>query len=429
MNQPQQSQVQQFVGQNVDTALENNDWSPAQFPSMLSGYTCPQQDLDMSSHNPFESGLNYESFQPEVFHYPDPQYLQPNNFYSQTSSTADMSHWGPAEPTTPQLQCSSLGYTSRDGSLGSWSSADYSFQSNTDAFFQFYPNSYQENQCFLSPSTPGPSPHYPPSFVTSPSNDSTADRLGLFVDPAMFTVTPETKGVQSDVIQEQPKQKKATRVRAPRPRKSRAKSKDNVSPVQPVSVEPPPLSRRQVEKEEGLLEAVVQGEGGQHHLSLMRDRDRSHYRPPPILRPKRAGPGLLCSLHKTSGAVSMDTASLGTLTSETTAPCINIGRSFQAEIPPIRHRRHVHSDSHNALLLWKPSKELEQSANQQRVEALLKLAQSSAVPKGGANPEDVLLLLSENRGDFLLTLEKLLNKSPNKKQTHGRQTHLLSDYI
>ncbi|KAJ0009537.1 hypothetical protein NQD34_001239 [Periophthalmus magnuspinnatus] len=447
MNHSNQSQTQHhFAGQNLDTALESSDWSPAQFPSMLSDYICPEQNWDLHTSNLFNSALNYDSFQSEVFHYPDPQCHQPNNVYSQTSSTANLSHWGAMEPTTPQIQCSSLGYTSRDATLGSWSSTEYNFTSNTDNFIPFYPNSYQENQSFLSPSTPGPSPHYPPSFVTSPTGENSMERLGYqtFVEPGTFTVNSEITSVQNDVIYKQTQPKKTTRGRGggggggTRPRKSRTyrkKIKDSPEPSVPVDVAVvTPLSLPQrcgVRKEESELAGHREQTQNRSLMSVITDGDRSHYRPPPILSPTRAGAGLHWAVADKCSAVLMATASSGTLTSGPIAPCINIGRSFQAQIPPLRNRRHVHCDSHNALLLWRPLNETEPSENQQRVEALLKLAQSSAVPKGGTKPEDVLLLLSQNRGDFLLTLEKLLTlpKSINKRQAPKRHSPITHNYI
>ncbi|XP_072290973.1 uncharacterized protein [Eucyclogobius newberryi] len=435
INHSDQSHAQQhFTGQNLDTALESNDWSPAQFPSMLSSYTCPEQNWDLhpSSQNLFNStAFNYNSFQSEVFHYPDPQCFQSNNFYSQITSPADLSHWGSLEPTTPQLQCSSLGYTSREATLGSWSSPDYNFTSNTDKFAPVYLNGYRENQSFLSPSTPGPSPHYPPSFLTSPTSENGTEKLGFqtFVDTGTFTTNN-----QNEVIQKQTKPKKTTRGRGgTRPRKSRTDKKKAIdSTVDVVAVMPPSLLQRSdVEEEEPGPVCHRKQSRNRSLMRLITNGDQSHFRPPPILSPIRAGAGLHWSVAEKCSTVLMETASLETLTSETTPPCINIGQSFQAEIPPLKNRRHAHSDSHNAQLLWRPLKELEPSTNQQRVEALLKFARSSAVPAGGANPEEVLLLLSQNRGDFLLTLEKLLTfpKSSNKRLGPRRHSSITPNHI
>ncbi|XP_053170525.1 transcriptional-regulating factor 1-like [Scomber japonicus] len=95
--------------------------------------------------------------------------------------------------------------------------------------------------------------------------------------------------------------------------------------------------------------------------------------------------------------------------SGTNKPRINVGQGYQVEVPPLQDRKRAHSDSHNALQLWTPSDELEDPANQQRVEALLTMACSGVVPGGGTSPEFTLNILSECRGDFLLTVEKLLS--------------------
>ncbi|KAM9334226.1 uncharacterized protein ABDE67_021959 [Symphorus nematophorus] len=175
------------------------------------------------------------------------------------------------------------------------------------------------------------------------------------------------------------------------------------------------------------------------------DVSSGHFTPPPMLCPLRVGPGLYCSLLTTrrqqraqtvqlrnthnelSDLVATETASPpppGTPTTGINKPRINVGRSFQAEIPPLRGRKHAHSDSHNALLLWAPWEELERPANQQRVEALVTMARSSVVPGGGASPESALHVLSESRGDFLLTVEKLLStrQTSNKNRTDRHDT-------
>ncbi|XP_071335726.1 uncharacterized protein [Trachinotus anak] len=161
-------------------------------------------------------------------------------------------------------------------------------------------------------------------------------------------------------------------------------------------------------------DAVVSGDGEV-------DGRRSHYTPPPMLCPVRAGAGLYCSLttrrqqkvqtvqlHNTHNGLS-DLVATETLTIGINKPRINIGRGFQAEIPSLRNHKYGHSDSQNALLVWTPWDELETPVNQQRVEALLMMARSSVVLGGGASPEHALQVLSECRGDFLLTVEKILS--------------------
>ncbi|XP_049921388.1 transcriptional-regulating factor 1-like isoform X2 [Epinephelus moara] len=186
----------------------------------------------------------------------------------------------------------------------------------------------------------------------------------------------------------------------------------------------------------GEEEAVAEdGEAGDGAVAM---GDSAHYTPPPMLCPIRAGPGLYCSLatrrqqkaqavqlHNThnglSDLVSIETASPppGTILNK---PRINEGRSFQAEIPPLLGREHTDADPHNALLLWTPWDELERPVNRQRVEALMMMARSSVVPGGGASPESALHVLSECRGDFLLTVQKLLS-TPETSDDHTAPHH------
>ncbi|KAF3688352.1 Transcriptional-regulating factor 1 [Channa argus] len=158
------------------------------------------------------------------------------------------------------------------------------------------------------------------------------------------------------------------------------------------------------------------------------DGARCHYTPPPMLCPLRPGTGLYCSLislkgqqrvqlHNTHNGLNEPVA-IETLTTGINKPCINIGRGFQAQIPPLRDHKRVYSDSHNALLLWTPWDELEHAVNQKRVEAVLRMTGSSVMPGGGASPEYALHVLSESRGDFLRTVEKLLS-TPETSISHA----------
>ncbi|CAJ1087458.1 mitotic deacetylase-associated SANT domain protein-like [Xyrichtys novacula] len=169
------------------------------------------------------------------------------------------------------------------------------------------------------------------------------------------------------------------------------------------------LLHRQEEKADADGDAVVAGGD---------DTGVTHYTPPPMLCPLRAGPGLFCSLTTRgqqlhsgfSDAVAMETSALppGTM-----KPRINLGQDNQAEIPPLQVQNDAHADSHNALLVWRPLEELERPVDQQSVEALMLMACSSVMPGGGASPETALQVLSECRGDFLLTVEKLLSNNNN----------------
>ncbi|XP_040887887.1 transcriptional-regulating factor 1-like [Toxotes jaculatrix] len=190
-----------------------------------------------------------------------------------------------------------------------------------------------------------------------------------------------------------------------------------------------------LEEEEAVTrcDASAAGGGDEDHEAVVRgdgvvDRGRGHYTPPPMLCPLRAGPGLYCSLatrrqqrvqtvqlHNTQNGLG-DVAT-ETLTTRLNKPRINVGRAFQAEIPSFCNHKYAHADSEKALPLWTPWAELEKPVSQQRVDALLTMARSSVVPGGGASPEYALHVLSECRGDFLLTVEKLLS-TPEASNNH-----------
>ncbi|KAK2857158.1 hypothetical protein Q5P01_005893 [Channa striata] len=176
-------------------------------------------------------------------------------------------------------------------------------------------------------------------------------------------------------------------------------------------------------KQEGAVTGGSKGEDGDAFI----DDEQSHYTPPPMLCPLRAGTGLYCSLttksqqrvqlHNTHNGVNEPVA-IETLTTGINKPRINVGPAFQAQIPPLRDHKCVHSDSHNALLQWSPWDELEHPVNQKRVEAVMKMTGSSVIPGGGVSPEYALHILSESRGDFLRTVEKLLS-TPESSVDHA----------
>uniref|UniRef100_A0A8D3E3I2 Transcriptional-regulating factor 1-like n=1 Tax=Scophthalmus maximus TaxID=52904 RepID=A0A8D3E3I2_SCOMX len=196
----------------------------------------------------------------------------------------------------------------------------------------------------------------------------------------------------------------------------------SVSMVMPVSVPVPPrggAQRRGGQRRRGRHLPPATGGAvlyrSMMHLEEEEEEDEVHYTPPPMLCPLRAGPGLYCSLttrrqqlHHTHNGL-IDFVAMETLIRETIEPRINVGQGFQAEVPPLR--KYAHSNPQNALLLWTPWAELEEPTNQHRVKALLTMARSSVVPGGAASPDHALHVLSESRGDFLLTVEKLLSTS------------------
>ncbi|XP_016089390.1 transcriptional-regulating factor 1 isoform X1 [Sinocyclocheilus grahami] len=149
------------------------------------------------------------------------------------------------------------------------------------------------------------------------------------------------------------------------------------------------------------------------------------YTPPPMLSPVRPGSGLFSAINgrgKSSGVESAadgagDMDDCGETAREkvvNVTPRINVGKEFQAKIAEIKSQTLTEEDSHNAVLLWSPTQDLDAPDNQQKVDNLLKMACSSVLPGGGANTEYVLHCLSECRGDIMNTLEKLLLPTPPK---------------
>uniref|UniRef100_A0A8C9K1T4 Transcriptional regulating factor 1 n=1 Tax=Panthera tigris altaica TaxID=74533 RepID=A0A8C9K1T4_PANTA len=99
-------------------------------------------------------------------------------------------------------------------------------------------------------------------------------------------------------------------------------------------------------------------------------------------------------------------------------PRINIGLRFQAEIPELQDVSALARDTHKATLVWKPWPELENHDLQQRVENLLNLCCSSALPGGGTNSEFALHSLFEAKGDVMAALEMLLLRKPVRLKCH-----------
>ncbi|KAK2843512.1 hypothetical protein Q7C36_011727 [Tachysurus vachellii] len=160
------------------------------------------------------------------------------------------------------------------------------------------------------------------------------------------------------------------------------------------------------------------------------------YTPPPMLSPIRPGSGLFSSVnagHSSTGAQTVPRVRLckdsdkhdcnTTIDSGDNSsrikPRINIGCSFQADIPDVQSCSKVSEDIHKANLLWTPCY-LDTPEKQQRVDDLLKMACSSVLPGGGTNTEYTLHCLFECRGDIMATLDKLLSVTALK---HGPSLH------
>ncbi|XP_039203639.1 transcriptional-regulating factor 1 isoform X8 [Crotalus tigris] len=177
--------------------------------------------------------------------------------------------------------------------------------------------------------------------------------------------------------------------------------------------------------------------------------DRTHnpppYTPPPMLSPIRQGSGLFSSVIISSHSISHPQLPLTPLTptprillcqsnsiagnsvsvtprpGEQTIdiePCINIGSSFQANIPELKDIALVEKEDHKATLVWKPCPELEDKTFEQRVTNLLNMCCSSILTGGGTNIEYGLHSLFEAKGNIMAALEMLLLLKPKRAKSH-----------
>ncbi|XP_049748131.1 transcriptional-regulating factor 1 isoform X6 [Elephas maximus indicus] len=182
------------------------------------------------------------------------------------------------------------------------------------------------------------------------------------------------------------------------------------------------------------------------HLLLDPTHELPPYTPPPMLSPVRQGSGLfsnvlisghgagahpqlpltpltptprvlLCRSNSIDGSSVTVTPGPGEQTMDV-EPRINIGLRFQAEIPELQDASALAQDIHKATLVWKPWPELENHDLQQRVENLLNLCCSSALPGGGTNSEFALHSLFEAKGDVMAALEMLLLRKPVRLKYH-----------
>ncbi|XP_056224345.1 uncharacterized protein LOC130164010 isoform X1 [Seriola aureovittata] len=152
-------------------------------------------------------------------------------------------------------------------------------------------------------------------------------------------------------------------------------------------------------------------------LHSSRGQTRGHYTPRPLLNPVRRGTGLYSSLsslhHREDKTFAEEEEEGGVLR------YVNVGKEFQAEIPPCFANGKgsevwsPEEESPREQLLWKPSEELDESANlQKQVETLLSMCSSSCLPGGGSNTELALHCLHYCHGNTMATLEMLLFSQP-----------------
>ncbi|XP_073331231.1 uncharacterized protein [Pagrus major] len=153
-------------------------------------------------------------------------------------------------------------------------------------------------------------------------------------------------------------------------------------------------------------------------LHSSRGQKRGRYTPRPLLNPARRGSGLYSSLsslqHREEEAICGGEEDQGTV-----SPCVNVGRDFQAEIPPCFAGGEgsgvlsPEDESPREQLLWKPWEKLEESTDSEdQVGKLLSMCISSCLPGGGSNTELALHCLHYCQGNTMATLEMLLFSQP-----------------
>ncbi|XP_045699135.1 transcriptional-regulating factor 1 isoform X6 [Phyllostomus hastatus] len=244
----------------------------------------------------------------------------------------------------------------------------------------------------------------------------------------------------------QPGVAKAEESHKPAPEKEKKKFRHRPEPLfipPPPSYNPNPASYSGATLYQSQLRSPrVLGD----HLLLDPTHELPAYTPPPMLSPVRQGSGLfsnvllagqgpgahpqlpltpltptprvlLCRSNSIDGSNVTVTPGPGEQTIDV-EPRINIGLRFQAEIPELQDVSAVAQDTHKATLVWKPWPELENHDLQQRVEHLLNLCCSSALPGGGTNSEFALHCLFEAKGDVMAALEMLLLRKPVRLKCH-----------
>ncbi|XP_038643424.1 transcriptional-regulating factor 1-like isoform X1 [Scyliorhinus canicula] len=177
---------------------------------------------------------------------------------------------------------------------------------------------------------------------------------------------------------------------------------------------------------------------GQQLSSSAPSLESPHYTPLPMLNPNRKASGLFSNLSAIDPSSNSTPSPFpctrfngfefdqqdSATSRNIPAPCINIGPRFQATVPDLVDTIPGGQDPHEAGLVWSPWKELvENEEVQQKVEDLLNLACSSALPGGGLNREFTLHCLSELNGDIMAALEVLLLNNGARCTSHP-----LADY-
>ncbi|XP_017058457.1 LOW QUALITY PROTEIN: serine-rich adhesin for platelets [Drosophila ficusphila] len=145
------------------------------------------------------------------------------------------------------------------------------------------------------------------------------------------------------------------------------------------------------------------------HRSKLRKPSRTHYTPAPILNPDRKGTGLYCNVRKQLGQGLFDAFdddfgdSVG-LVDFSDESKVNLGSTYQAQIPSCRPMEEAVRDSPCAELMWNP----EVQEDDKILMRYIDLSKSSAVPMGSHSEEVALHTLLKAKGNSAAAVLSLL---------------------
>nr|NP_001262416.1 uncharacterized protein Dmel_CG16779, isoform B [Drosophila melanogaster]AGB95798.1 uncharacterized protein Dmel_CG16779, isoform B [Drosophila melanogaster] len=145
------------------------------------------------------------------------------------------------------------------------------------------------------------------------------------------------------------------------------------------------------------------------HRSKLRKPSRTHYTPAPILNPDRKGTGLYCNVRKQLGQGLFDAFdddfgdSVG-LVDFSDESKVNLGSTYQAQIPSCRPLEEALRDSPGAEMMWNP----EVQEDEKILMRYIDLSKSSAVPMGSHSEEVALQTLLRAKGNSAAAVLSLL---------------------
>ncbi|XP_017073579.2 mucin-5AC isoform X1 [Drosophila eugracilis] len=145
------------------------------------------------------------------------------------------------------------------------------------------------------------------------------------------------------------------------------------------------------------------------HRSKLRKPSRTHYTPAPILNPDRKGTGLYCNVRKQLGQGLFDAFdddfgdSVG-LVDFSDESKVNLGSTYQAQIPSCRPFEEASRDSLCAEMMWNP----EVQEDDKILMRYIDLSKSSAVPMGSHSEEVALQTLLKAKGNSAAAVLTLL---------------------